>query len=176
MPSGCKICLDIDGVLADFVGEAGRLMGYDPAVVDTWDYYHKVGETEDTFWEKIDAAGAEFWAEMQPYPWAHDLFDLCKLKGETILLTTNSKHHKSAEGKVLWMQKHFGRSFRNYLIGPKKEFCARPGTILIDDSDANCEKFIANGGSAILFPRSWNEARRHADAAYQHVAVELIRH
>ena len=158
-----KICLDIDGVLADFVGGAGKVVGYDPAVVTIWDYYHLVGKTEDEFWAIVDAAGAEFWADLPSYPWRQKVYDYCSSLGDTILLTTNSKHHKSAEGKVLWMQKYFGENFRNYLMGPKKEFCAHENTVLIDDSDANCEKFRKHGGNAILFPRPWNENRGIAD-------------
>lgn len=165
MPVECKakICLDIDGVLADFVGGAAKLIGYDPAVVTMWDYYPLIGKTESEFWAAIDAAGDDFWASLDPYHWIEDLHSMCKQYGDTILLTANSKHHSSAAGKVLWMQKHFGGNFRDYLMGPKKEFCATPNTILIDDSDANCGKFRSHGGYAILFPQPWNENRGIAD-------------
>lgn len=159
MPAECKICLDLDGVEVDFVGGAAKLMGYDPAVVTMWDYYPLIGRTESEFWSIIDAAGADFWSNLEPYPWYKELHAICESIGDTIFLTTNSKHRSSAEGKVAWMQEHFGSNFRSYLIGPKKEFCATPNTILIDDSDANCEKFVKHGGRAILFPQPWNNNR-----------------
>lgn len=158
-----KIVLDVDGVLVDFVGGTAKLMGFDPAVVTMWDYYPAIGTTEAEFWAKIDAVGADFWATLEPYPWASDLVRQCKTVAPTILLTTPSLDPSSAHGKVRWMQATFGPKFRDYLIGPRKEFCAHPDTVLIDDSDANVEKFRDHGGGAILFPRPWNKNRDVAD-------------
>ena len=168
-----KIALDVDGVLVDFVGATARLMGFDPAVVTMWDYYPAIGISEAEFWKKIEAVGADFWLNIDPYPWMGELLDRCKATAPTILLTTPSKAASSAAGKVLWMQHHFGHGFRDYLIGPKKEFCARPDTVLIDDSDANVNKFREHGGHAILFPRPWNDNRHLTSDPMAHTLDEL---
>jgi 5'(3')-deoxyribonucleotidase len=170
-----KICLDMDGVLVDFVGGAATLIGYDPSVVNTWDYYPLIGKTENEFWRAIDAAGSDFWATLPIYPWALDLYRECKAIAPTIFLTSPSQCPSSMHGKLRWMQDNFGRQFRDYLVGPKKEFCATPDTILIDDSDANCKKFQAAGGRPILFPRPWNENRGIAEP-YSFVLEQLDYH
>ena len=167
-----KICLDVDGVLVDFVAGAGKLLGYDPAVVNTWHYYTLIGMTEGEFWKAIDAAGSDFWADLPAYPWAQDLVKQCKATAPTILLTSPSQCPSSMHGKLRWMQAQFGRQFRDYLVGPKKEFCATPDTLLIDDSDSNCKKFQAAGGRAILFPRPWND-NRGIEEPYSFVLEQL---
>lgn len=154
-----KICLDLDGVITKFVEGAAKVIGYDPKVVTEWDYYHLVGETEQSFWDKIDAVSPDFWANLELYDWAYELIFLCQTYGEIIFLTSPSRSALSSQGKVLWMQKHFGFNFRQYLIGPKKEFCANTNTILIDDSDKNIHKFEKAGGKTILFPQPWNANR-----------------
>lgn len=170
-----QICLDIDGVLADFVGGTAKLLGFDPAVVDTWDYYPLIGTTEDKFWRAIDAAGADFWYGLTPYPWLYILYKACKKIAPTILLTSPSNHVSSVAGKLSWMHCYFGEKFRAYLMGSAKEFCAGPGMLLIDDSDANCCKFREHGGEAILFPRPWNENRSLSDDPMLYVLDELQR-
>jgi 5'(3')-deoxyribonucleotidase len=131
--------------------------------VTTWDYYPQVGTTEAKFWDAIDAAGADFWAGLESYPWAQKLFHSCVVAGQTILLTTPSNSETSPQGKLRWIQNNFGGNFRSYLMGPAKEFCAQPGTVLIDDSESNCKKFREAGGEAILFPRPWNYNRNYDD-------------
>lgn len=167
-----KICLDLDGVLVDFVGGAAKIFGYDPSVVTTWDYYPLIGVTESEFWRRIDEAGSDFWAHLEPYPWAMDLYDKCASIAPTILLTTPSKCPTSAHGKVRWMQSVFGTNFRKFLIGPSKEFCANADTVLIDDNDSNCKRFEEVGGNAILFPRPWNAHAGIADP-YTHTLESL---
>ena len=168
-----RICLDIDGVLADFVSHAGTLLGYDTAVVTTWDYYPLIGKTEDEFWRAIDGAGSDFWANMPAFPWFHELVGLCERHAPTILLSSPSRCPSSTHGKLRWIQSQFGSGFRKYLLGPAKEFCAAPGVVLIDDSDANCEKFEKHDGEAILFPQPWNENRILTADRIDYVSLHL---
>lgn len=170
-----QICLDIDGVLADFVGGSAKLLGFDPKLVTTWHYYEQVGTTEAKFWEAIDNAGLDFWRELKKYYWADHLWLACCGRAQTILLTSPSNHHSSVSGKLLWMQSEFGLGFRDYLMGSPKDVCARPGTVLIDDSDDNCEKFLKAGGVAILFPRPWNKLRGLADDPMPYVLQQLVK-
>ena len=175
IPIRKRICLDIDGVLADFVGQAGKLFNYDPAVVTTWDYYGQIGQTEETFWEAISAAGSDFWATIPPYEWMRTLHAQCELHAPTVLLTSPSKCPWSPHGKTRWIQKHFGKNFRRYRMGPAKEFCAAEHTILIDDSDANVAKFEQHGGQTILFPQPWNANRDYAHDPLAYTFKELAR-
>ena len=167
-PLVTSIFLDVDEVLADWIGPALRLLGYVPSEVyarwDTltprpWDVFDVVPRPPscDGVTDLIDAAGASFWADLPTYPWALELYNTCQLFGPTTLLTSPSKHASSHAGKFDWMQRVFGRGFRNYFMGSVKYRVAHPGALLIDDSPKNCESFRAHGGHAILFPGVGND-------------------
>lgn len=164
-----QILLDLDGVLCDFVLPAVRLFTDDPQKVcanwqpGNYSMADNLGVSNSKFWKKIDKAGSFFWSNLPPYPWMRELIELCRAQAPTIICTSPSPKPSSLLGKVYWMHNHFGPGFRDYLIGAPRQFCARPGAVLIDDSDANCSLFRLNGGQAILFPQMWNE--RHALAA-----------
>ena len=160
------IFLDVDEVLANWVGAMLTLLGRDPVEVhahwDTlsprpWDVLAVLGESGNAMWRAIDAAGADFWHDVEPFPWCHALFAACRSVAPTYLLTSPSLHPSSLAGKLAWMQRQFGRDFRDYLVGPAKHSCAHPGALLIDDSPHNCEKFIAHGGHAVVFPGVGND-------------------
>lgn len=76
------------------------------------------------------------------------------------ILTSPSLAPSCLEGKVRWLYEHFpkekGRHFSDFLIGNQKHLLAWPGRVLIDDAEANVEKFRSAGGEAILFPQVWN--------------------
>ena len=161
-----QILVDMDGVLCDFIGHTCKLMGLDPVkAIDlwpagAWDFSEGLGLNDAQVWEAIDKRGEDFWAGIPALPWFTSLMKLCESRCDlVVILTSPSIAHSSASGKVQWLQKHIGRHYRNYLIGPKKEVCARPGAVLIDDNDGNCEKFKAHGGEAIVFPAPWNSKR-----------------
>lgn len=159
-----RIFLDLDGVLADWSSAAIRACGQDPDTVHSswplgaYELADVLGISTNEMWRRIHAQGARFWAELEPYPWLDSVFAACSTIAPTTILTSPSKDPSAAAGKTAWLQKHFGADFRKYLIGPDKVSCARPGAVLIDDSDKNCDGFAAARGSAIVFPRVWNSA------------------
>lgn len=165
-----RILLDLDGVLGDWAGSAIRAHGRDPAQVfaswpaGVYDLAEALGVSTNEMWRPIHAAGSDFWADIEPYPWAHDLLRQCQNFAPTTILTAPSLDPGAAAGKVAWLQRMFGRSFRDYLIGPDKPACAWPGSVLIDDRDDGCRGFQDAGGHAIVFPRIWNSAREHAES------------
>lgn len=154
-----KIFLDLDGVLGDFVGASAKLMGFDPRIVTTWDYYPLIGTTQEEFWNRIHSEGSRFWEEIEPYCWAKDLYEQCKKIAPTVILTSPSDHPSCVHGKAVWLKKHLGVGPSGYFMGSSKEFFAGPESVLIDDGDHNVEKFRANGGRSILFPQPWNKNR-----------------
>jgi 5'(3')-deoxyribonucleotidase len=152
------IYVDMDGVLCDFAGAALHVHGR-PEIMDNWpplawDMHALIGCTEAEFWHKIDARGFAFWANLKPYQWFVDLLGII---AEPFVISTSPSHsHHSSSGKVAWVQMHLGAKFRDYMIGCHKHLLANRDSILIDDNDANCEKFERHGGRAILFPQPWN--------------------
>lgn len=182
-----QICLDVDGVLVDWCGAVCRLFGEDPQdVYDRWDFDGDpditvpLGITTEELWKMVNASGPEFWSGLQPYPWADALWDLCNKLAPTSLLTATSEDPHSASGKMMWMQNRWGVKFRDFLIGSQKQFCARPGAILVDDQDKNCEKFVMEedgtptGASAVLFPQPWNSLSCFQGDPFDFVKQSLI--
>ncbi len=167
-----QICLDVDGVLADFVTAAIELHGGDvPTIVNEMtttqqrDITKALDITPTQFWKNINEAGHEFWENLEPYPWAMELWYHCTKIASTTLCTSPSLHPTSVYGKVLWIKKHFGDSFEDFHIGSKKNFLARPGAVLIDDFAKNTKSFMGSGSGAtsILFPQPWNNNSKYTN-------------
>lgn len=110
----------------------------------------------------------EFWDSVTRDVWAstpvsHEfewLLEACERmvgRENICILSGPTKDPDSLAGKLDWIHKHFPKwMHRQYLIGPRKHFCAHPEALLIDDCDANVDAFIEHGGNAILVPRPWN--------------------
>jgi hypothetical protein len=110
----------------------------------------------------------QFWENVPRIAWSHTprarefdflLDNALDLVGrENIcLLTSPTKDPESLAGKLEWIHLNLPSwMHRQYLVGPRKHFCARPDSLLIDDSDDNVKKFREHGGNAILVPRPWN--------------------
>jgi 5'(3')-deoxyribonucleotidase len=176
--------LDVDEVLVDWVGAVLRLLGHEPQDVHArwssldprpWDLFDVIDTSANKAWRAIDAAGPSFWAELEPFEWTEQLLETCRDFAPTVLLTSPSLHPSSHAGKAEWMQRYFGRDFRDYLLGSCKHRCAHPGALLIDDSPKNCAAFREHGGRAILFPGVGNNL--HAmppNERVAHVAAQLM--
>jgi 5'(3')-deoxyribonucleotidase len=161
MPPINHILVDMDGVLCDFVGAALDLHRRGDALI-TWplgeyDIAAVLGMTENQFWLPIDLSMA-FWSTIPACPWFADLVALLDDTGiPWTVATSPSFCPQSAAGKLQWLQRHFCRDFRAYMMGPHKPLLALPDTVLIDDCDRNVDAFREAGGRAILFPQPWNK-------------------
>lgn len=160
-----RILLDMDGVLSDWTGAACRLFDRDPADVyanwpeGCWDITKALGVSGAELWRRVDSAGFYFWAELEAYPWVDELLELCQATAPTTILTSPSRDPQSLAGKLEWMQRRWGLTFRDYLVGPDKLACARPGALIIDDRPATVDGFREAGGAGVLFPAAWNGNR-----------------
>lgn len=113
----------------------------------------------------------QFWNSITRDVWASapksQEFDFILNRAESLvgrdnvcILTSPTIDPDSLAGKLEWIHKFLPhRLHRQFLVGPCKHFCARPDSLLIDDSDDKCDKFRAAGGHAILVPRPWNSLR-----------------
>lgn len=165
-----QICLDVHGVLADFATAAVELFAGERAdgILAHWpsgqfDIHPVLGISRQDFWRKIQKEGWKFWAEMAPYPWHEQLVAACQDTAPTILLSRPHTTANSISGTCTWIWKYGGRGFQDYMVGHPKSALAKPGAVLIDDCDVNCNSFIEAGGQAIVFPQRWNS--NHAEAA-----------
>lgn len=161
--------IDLDGVLADFI--RGVLELHKLPIEETisklkgnYNIAEALGIPTIEFWGTIDNS-RDFWATL---PKTHDadlildtILHYYPIK-QVYLLTAPSYHPNCYYGKVKWVNKHYPKLARRLILTGHKHLIAAPSRLLIDDSDANCSKFIKAGGKAILYPRYWNV--RHPEA------------
>lgn len=154
--SKIKIYLDLDGVIAQFVNQSKKVHNRTDEAT-CWDYYKAWGITTTEFWKKIDA-DEFFWENIEKYSWTDELVDLVKsVDPKYTVLTSPHNHPNSYKGKCTWIKEVLKIDPpKRAILTAIKEDCAKPNRVLIDDSNDNCEKFIAAGGQAILFPQLWN--------------------
>jgi 5'(3')-deoxyribonucleotidase len=169
------IFIDLDGVLDDFVRGAftafGRPLDAETLANVRWNFWGMLGcDNETELWDVIDCTTG-FWESLVPYPWASDLVAAAEEVGTVRLLSSPSKDPMCLAGKKRWVNTHFP-ALRLLPFG-EKELLAKPGRILIDDNDGNCEKWRAAGGIAILFPQPWNNNREFTVDPLGHVLEQL---
>jgi 5'(3')-deoxyribonucleotidase len=167
------IFLDLDDVLNRFSMYALQSVGCCVDVYDESDWRPEWGFDIVKAANELHAtvekfAPNDFWDRIQKHVWAEtpksseyeDLLKLCNRLAQyshTCILSAPTHDPECAAGKMDWITWNLPKELqRNFLIGPHKNFCARPDALLIDDSDANVRAFRAWGGQAYLFPRPWN--------------------
>ena len=155
----------MDGVCTNFIESCILANNLNPdIIIPKWkkeyrgifDAYKVFNIDNSQFWKSIDKQGEEFWSEMGTYPWFKDLYDSLSDLGEVYFLTSPSQNPSSLSGKLKWLQKHFNKSFKDYVITPKKHLLANENSFLIDDYPQNVDSFNKAGGTGILFPQFWN--------------------
>lgn len=150
----------------DILGVANHLMGHTAEDGNEWDV--------PTFWNMIPRS---LWATCPISAQAEWLLAMCEAsvgRENVCLLTGPTKDPDCVAGKLEWIH-DFMPSWlhRQYLIGPRKQFCAMSEALLIDDSDDNVKAFQAWGGHTILVPRPWNtlhatDIDKHLREQFQH--------
>jgi 5'(3')-deoxyribonucleotidase len=173
-----KIYCDLDSVLTNFEKGCQQVFNWPEKQVEPLsDIVSHLGITKLEFWDTIDSYGEEFWVNLEPEPWADELVDIIKYYDrDFVILTSPSRSHFAASGKVLWLQKFFkSKKFSNYIITPakNKRMLANRRSILIDDNDRNCKEFRESLGFSIIFPRSYNSNWELEDQKLEHTKQQL---
>lgn len=168
LPRFDLVFLDMDGVLSDFQGAACKLhQKLSPSELASkntwppceWNMPKVFGLSKEKFWGKIDET-PNFWHDMPMMPHCLDVLGVARGIADSVrVLTTPHDHAECYAGKFEWCRRVL--NITPYLCR-EKHLLARPGRLLIDDSDENCDAFRAAGGSAILFPQHWNSAHDKA--------------
>jgi len=162
----CKnLLLDVDGVLADFVGGAmvahNKPWPYSGIVGDAAWHLAKIwGIENQEFWAPF---GYSFWRDLEKMPEADAIFKLCVAKAgreRVCFVTSPCRTPGCMEGKRDWLTDHYPDVPVLFSVGrggtPPKQFCASRDAVLIDDYSPSVDKFIAWGGAAFLVARPWN--------------------
>lgn len=173
-----KCLLDLDGTIANFV--QAMCISHDrtdPFEEGHTDYYLERAwdMTLEEFWEPSN--NAEWWANIPKYDNSDRIVEMVEdyLGFDNIcILTTPTVHPQSLAGKVMWIQKNYPQYERKFLIGPQKQFCAHPNSVLIDDHNSNIVSFVTEGGNGILVPRPWNPASGEDVLDYLETQLESL--
>jgi len=168
-----QILIDLDDVLNHFSMHTIRMLG---CFAREHEFPVEVGYDLAAAYNKLSGASlsqGDFWERVTPKIWNNMgrrsevdwLLPLCEeLVGrENVIICTASlgdPGHYS--GKMAWIYRNLPRwTHRQVSITSMKHAYARPGCLLIDDSQANVDKFRAKrSGRAILVPRPWNRYNR----------------
>ena len=151
------IDLDMDGVIVDMIGGATRsataeaIHWLDPTRYDlglTQAQLHAVLKRNRPWWTGLD------WT-----PLGRDVYRTCRRSGIPVLVISKPSDACSAAGKIDWLEKHCGPSQR-YSMTTSEHHLARPGSLLIDDSEEECERYREHGGEVFLWPAPHNRYRR----------------
>lgn len=166
-----RILLDMDEVLCDFVGGACRAWGLTVEEVrqhwqvGQWDIVQPLNRilgigTED-FWQRIDQTH-NFWLYLEPLPWMGQVLELVRtVTDDWAIVTSPSRNPLCCAGKMQWLQRHLGSTFRRFVFTGHKEYLVGPNTVLVDDREATVRKFIEAGSDGIVFPAHHNSKYRH---------------
>ncbi len=112
-----NILLDVDGVLADFLSGAIKVLNraYNRDITleqyakewgkwGTYDYY---GITVEQFWKPIDETH-NFWMDLEPMPWATKLYTALSAVGDVTILTMPNADPNCGRQKLQWLDYHLG--------------------------------------------------------------------
>ena len=168
------IFLDVDGVLADFVGgtlacmksqaQAGQPTPCWPPTEwppQSWNAaIDNFGLTVDEFWKRIENREG-FWDDLAVCPLAESLLAMCREYCPNVRFLTAPCHDpESAAAKIRWLRRFADApQLMDWHLSVDKQFNAGPGRILIDDNEKNCAAWEAAGGHAIIYPQPWNFRR-----------------
>ncbi len=164
-----KAFIDMDGVIADFIGAALVLHGRPELYTlasskGVWDTEKLLGITAKEFWEPLN--GAEFWSKLPKTPEADGIVALVEAavgKENVAILTAPASSENCIPGKYKWIRRHFPQFSKRIIFASCKEFMASPERILIDDRDSNVDAFNYAGGKGLLLARDWNQDHKYAD-------------
>lgn len=170
------VFVDLDGVLADFVGGICQAHGRDNPYQHTtarghWTIQRLLEIPEEEFWSVVDY---NFWVGLQPTWDGYLILESAETtvgKDNTYLLTNaGAGIPGNMAGKTAWVQKHLPDYSERLFTGIDKHRLASPNKALIDDSDRECHAWETAGGKPVLVPRYWNQ-----DWAYVDHSVDFVR-
>lgn len=154
-----KIFLDLDGVIYDWMSSAldvFKIDSKDAHVRKILKTYHdglEMIRSKQEVFEKVESLGAEYWQNLKLLPWANTLYEALTELGEVTILTSPGSWTHAGRGKLLALKRDF--EVKTFILAKKKEICAAPNTILIDDKKKNISRFREAGGWGYLWPNSF---------------------
>jgi 5'(3')-deoxyribonucleotidase len=164
-----RILIDMDCTVADFQLGACKAHGikyrsfleaHVPGEYGTHLVFERVlGKpiSQEEFWAPITADPC-FWLYLDPLPWATELYELVRdVTDDFEFVTSHSKCPTCVHQKEQWLLTHLGPDAADQMTAcRRKHLMAKPGVVLIDDTESTCNKFRKEGGHAVVFPALHN--------------------
>lgn len=124
--------------------------------------------TEESVWDRVSSMPASWWAGLKPDPAGMLLVAKLRARGvevvpisQPLLLGRNDAGYgPSCEGKRKWMERNLPELAADLILTAAKHKCARPDTILVDDSPHQVEAWRQAGAPAVLWYQPWNRRSR----------------
>jgi 5'(3')-deoxyribonucleotidase len=144
----------MDGVIVDFLRGAlsfhnrSDLYSNYPSGIWNIESYLDIKD----FW-KFDTY--DFWCNLEKTPDADYIVAICLSHFDEVYTVTTPTRN-SHSGKIQWVINHYPALAEQIIFIRDKELLANSETFLVDDKNANYDKFRLNGGNAYLYPRPWN--------------------
>lgn len=152
------VYLDIDGVLADWVGAIEEMFDVE-LDRSSYNIHGQLGLTRSALFEELDG---EFWATLPKTALADEIMLWAATKG-TVRLCTAACHEspEAAWGRHEWCNKWYPDV---ELVAIKSKYLLANGQcVLVDDVANNTDLFTAHGGRGILYPAPHNAMRNVKD-------------
>ena len=146
------IFLDMDGVCYDFASACLTVQGREWKDLKRGKGHDLLGNDVDRTWEMIDACGVNFWANLEPLLDVKKFYERLTAIAPTYFLSSPSRNPSCVAGKLMALQKVFGKTFTNFIFTNKKFLLARENAVLIDDTERHNKKFSKHGGVAPGWP------------------------
>jgi hypothetical protein len=142
----------MDGVLVDFERGYKELTNITPA---------KTFNGKADFWEPINKAGAEWWANLDWMSDGQELWSYIK-KYNPYILSAPSWDPSSRVGKEAWCKMHLKNSYKKLLLYPRnqKQLFAAENKILIDDMEQTINEWKNAGGIGIFHTSAANTIKQ----------------
>ena len=162
------LCVDVDGVLADFVAGVCRyLRAFDPSVpllrsadalgddYDAWAPPHHLG----ALWRARRGDLGGFWSSLDPIPDAAELRRLREARADKYYVTARSGASPKAETEA-WLRRVVGEPCPTVVVvdrsEAKRDVAAAVGaTHVIDDRAEALEAYVAQADDFQVFGRRW---------------------
>lgn len=162
-----KLILDLDNVFIDFVRAIQKLHGDSRPYLDcTCDMaellypgHHQLmwSRVTQVWWAQLPwtPEGKEFYRKLL------ELFDPDDICIATAPPSIAGKYVYSTgyfDGRIWWIEQNMPE-IKHISITHSKYFKASPDSLLIDDMDHHCERFLEKGGKTFTPSRPWNRYR-----------------
>lgn len=173
------VYFDMDGVLADFDKGVRELCHREPLVQG-----HCSPTETDALWDDIRKV-PHFYARLEPIAGSVEMVQAvyAELGDRCQILTGVPKPHRgidnAAEDKAEWVRRFVSPGIQVHTVyrAEKKQFCAGPWDILIDDYDKNIREWQRAGGTGILFvnpQQTMDELRKALDDDTDYFEVTAV--